>query len=778
MNGVNGKAKKKSRLTSKLNCTAVQDHVETDVMTNGHTEINGYHDEPMTNGHTLPSDGSPDGLYPLPTKTADSSSFVSSNTSRSSWNSAQLDTPDDQSAGHPKDMSHCRMKTAQEVIRAACVDLYQPTHQLGPDYIIPTDDAYATSQSGAVHLRITDQGPASKQPISIVTFMREVVETYPSTTALSVKRNNKWILWSYAKYWSDVRLAAKAFIKLGLERFHSVGILGFNSPEWFISNFAAIFSGGISTGIYATNSAEACYYVLDHSDTNIVIVENDIQLQKILKIRHRLPQLKAIIQYLGTPASNEVLSWEDLLEIGRTVPDEVLERRIRSLAINQCCTLIYTSGTTGNPKGVMLNHDNLVFSANFIIELWIKGHSAGKLVTYLPLSHIAAQISDVYTVLGIGGHIVFAQPDALKGTLVGTLKETCPKGFLGVPRVYEKMYEKIQEAEGQMSYLKRAALNWAKKCGYAYTESKMKGNPVVPTGYSLAERLLRKIHLALGFKNTNVYFCGAAPLSREQQTFFMSLAIIILECYGMSECSGPHIMNTLNHFRTGSVGKNSSFYQTKLEKPNAEGHGEICMRGRHVFMGYLKMEDKTLEALDADGFLHSGDIGCYDPDGFLYVTGRIKDILITAGGENVAPLLIEAVIKEELPFVNHAVLIGDRRKFLSVLLTVKTDVDFNTLGPLDTLVSRSLEWCRSIGSSARTVQEMLADPDKVIAAGIKAGIDRVNMRAISNAQKLQKWVILPQDFSIHGGELGPTLKIKRQVVYEKYKDTIEEFYRN
>jgi long-chain-fatty-acid--CoA ligase ACSBG len=260
---------------------------------------------------------------------------------------------------------------------------------------------------------------------------------------------------------------------------------------------------------------------------------------------------------------------------------------------------------------------------------------------------------------------------------------------------------------------------------------------------------------------------------------------VVTEVYGMSECSGPHAMaverQDVTMFRLGSCGKTILGASTRLANPDADGNGEVCMGGRHVLMGYLDQEDKTTAAIDDGGWLHSEDIGKVDSDGYLYITGRLKELLITAGGENVAPVPIEDNIKTALPFVSQAVLLGDRLKFLSVLLTLKTDVDKETQEPLDKLMPVTKDWLKKNADlSCETVQDVMKElyekNNPELLHAVQAGIDAANKKAPSQAQKIQKWVVLPKDFSVPGGELGPTLKLKRQTVYDKYKETISSLY--
>ncbi|NXK98360.1 ACBG2 ligase, partial [Formicarius rufipectus] len=571
-------------------------------------------------------------------------------------------------------------------------------------------------------------------------------------------------------------------LQLGLERFHGVGILGFNSAEWFIADIGAILAGGLAVGIYTTNSAQACHYVAENCSANVLVVENHKQLQKILEIEDKLPHLKAIVQY-GEEIKEKrpnLYSWSEFLELGRDVPDTLLHEAIREQKPNQCCTLIYTSGTTGQPKGVMLSHDNLTWTAAVAGRVAAFSDAVTRqeeIISYLPLSHVAAQMSDIWSAMTFGVQVYFAQPDALKGSLVETLREVRPTAFLGVPRVWEKMEEKIRSVGMKASAVRRKVAAWAKGVGLQTNLKRMNGNPEVPVKFCLAKQLVyRKVRKALGLERCTKCYTGAAPISRDTLEFFLSLNILVLELYGMSESSGPHTMSVPHSFKLSSCGKELPGCRTLIHKPDRDGIGEVCFSGRHIFMGYLSMEAKTKEAIDEDGWLHSGDLGKHDKDGFLFITGRIKELIITAGGENVPPVPIEDAVKNAVPIISNAMLVGDKAKFLAMLLTLKCQVDAETGEPGDELTPEALEFCQKLGSKATRVSEVISTKDKAIYGAIQKGITAVNEAATSNAQKVQKWVLLEKDFSVFGGELGPTLKLKRLVVAQKYGAQIAQFY--
>ncbi|XP_050448457.1 very long-chain-fatty-acid--CoA ligase bubblegum [Cataglyphis hispanica] len=649
----------------------------------------------------------------------------------------------------------------------------------GPDQVLATDVDTTCEANGKVRIKLDKNECNSSIPVSIPGAFTKTANLYPDHIALvsCPGVDGKRTMYTYREYEQTVRTVAKAFLELGLERHHSVCLLGFNSPEWFIADLAAIYAGGLATGIYTTNSPEACQYCAEHSKANIIVVEDRKQLEKILQIKKNLPNLKAIIQYSGIPTEKDVLSWKDLLEIGKKVSDSKLLSVLKTIGANECCTLVYTSGTIGKPKAVMLSHDNLLYDARLLfIKLQIQEKSE-TLVSYLPLSHIAAQICDIIGNVLAATTVYFADKNALRGSLVETLLVAQPTAMLAVPRVWEKIYEKMQEKARSNGAIKTWIAKWAKAQGLYYYTNKMNGVDYKNWSYVFAKWLVfDKIKAALGLQKCRIFVTAAAPLNIDIKKYFLSLDIPIIEAYGMSECSGGHTVGNHKEYRTYGVGIPLPGVYTKLDNIDENGEGEVCMGGRHVFMGYLNAPEKTEEAKDKNGWLHSGDLGKIDSNGILSITGRIKELIITSGGENVAPLNIENAILSELPALSNAMLIGDKRKYLTVLVTLKSNMDSETGEPLDTLNPDVLKWAKSIGSDAKTVTDVISSRDPLIYEEIDKAIKRANAYAISNAQKVQKFEILPHDFSIPTGELGPTLKLRRNIVINMYADLIEKMY--
>ncbi|XP_059616364.1 very long-chain-fatty-acid--CoA ligase bubblegum [Phlebotomus argentipes] len=660
-----------------------------------------------------------------------------------------------------------------------------PAEKVGPNRVMPSESHAIIEKDAYVKLRIGNDGISAHEPISVPTLLNRAARDYPNHPALVHKNaNNVSQKVTFSEYKANVYKVAKAFIKLGLQPRHSVGILAFNSPEWFYSELAAIHAGGIVTGIYTTNSADAVYHVLSTSEANIAIVDDSKQMEKVRSIRHKLPHLKAVIQTLPpyepfVKREDGYYRWSELWEMDVEMYTEELNNRLARMAINECCCLVFTSGTVGNPKGVMLSHDNITWDA-FTIGKRLPGIQSGKevLISYLPLSHVAAQIVDVFLTLQLAVTVYFADKDALKGTLVKTLQEARPTRFIGVPRVYEKIQEKMLQVAAQNSGIKKMIAAWAKSVTLEHHMNIIEGNPQASWQYKIAKNIImKKVKEALGLDRCHTIANAAAPMSPELKKYFMSLDLPIMDAFGMSETTGGHTLTNPDAYNFNTVGRTLAGTETKIHEPDDKGHGEICMRGRNVFMGYLNEQDKTNETLDEEGWLHSGDIGFVDERGYLYITGRLKELIITAGGENVPPVHVEHLVKNQVPCISNAFLVGDHRKFLTMLVALKTEMDLDSGAPKDELHPETLTFVKSLGLDYTKLSQIhSAGPCPKVLKAIEDGIIRANKLATSNAQRIQKFKLLPHDFSVPTGELGPTLKVKRSVVVKMYTDLIESMY--
>ena len=551
--------------------------------------------------------------------------------------------------------------------------------RLGPDRVLPANSLTTTWPDGSVIIRKYDHESSDYPPKSVYTMLQETLARVPDRTALAVKRDGVWVKWTYSEYIEDILTVAKAFIHLGLKKSHAVGILGFNNPEWHISNIAAVVAGGLATGIYTTNSPDAVRYVAEHSRANILVVENQEQLDKISTFREKLDHLETVIQFSGTPEpDSDVISWDELLEVGRSVDDSVLQERLQQQAVNQPCMLVYTSGTTGNPKGVMLSQDNLTWTCQRAHEVYDWKYDYEEVVSYLPLSHVAGTFIDIYLIMFGGGTVWFADKMAMQGTLLKTLVEARPTLFFGVPRVYEKVMEKMSDAAKLQSPLKQKISAAAKAAATEHHFATFEGKPGGGIKYKLAQKVvMSKVAKVLGFDRTRGFYSSAAPLSEDVFKYFCSLDMPIQELLGSSETTGPQTASTPGPgIRLGSVGKPYDVWDVHVLNPDQTGLGEIATRGRNACMGYIWDEKKTSELFNEAGYVLSGDLGRFDSNGFLFISGRQKEIIVTAGGENIAPVPIEDAIKELLKdYIANCLVIGDKRKHLAAILTLRSVLD-------------------------------------------------------------------------------------------------------
>ncbi|XP_064542160.1 long-chain-fatty-acid--CoA ligase heimdall [Drosophila montana] len=674
----------------------------------------------------------------------------------------------------------------------------------------PATSYTSTSLYEAVKLRRDEKDTVGMQ--SVPEFFRDACQKYAHLPALVWEQSadqQDWITLSYADYEKRVEQAALMMLHVGLEERSSLAILSFNCPEWFFSELGALRAGGVVAGIYPSNSAEACYHALKTSDATVCVVDDDKQMAKLRAIKHRLPRLKAVIQLHGPYESfvnqePDYFSWQHLRQTLETLDTEQLQqelaRREREIYANDCAMLIFTSGTVGMPKAVMLTHDSVVYDTKIVaatMENTILG--AERLVSYLPLSHIAAQIFDIFVAMAHGGCVYFADKDALKGTLVRSFLKARPTRMFGVPRVFEKFQERLVAAEAKAKPYSRLLLSKAREVVAQHQLATIAGEKLslyAQAKYWLASLIVRPIRQMLGLELCKTLLTGGAPVSPELKHFFLGLDMPLADVYGMSETGGAI---TLNERITNlySSGAPIAGTEVKIDKPDVNGQGEILMRGRMNFMGYLGEPAKTEEAIKPDGWLHSGDVGYLDAHGNVVISGRLKELIITAGGENIPPVHIEELIKHELPCVSNALLVGDHRKYLTVLLALKTKSDPNTGLPLDQLREETIEWLNELGLKQTHLSELLnirndlqlpSDANALAAAlevnaepklleALEAGIKRANKNAISKAQCVQKFALLPHEFSLATGELGPTLKIRRNIVHTKYGPLIDRLYK-
>jgi long-subunit acyl-CoA synthetase (AMP-forming) len=591
-------------------------------------------------------------------------------------------------------------------------------------------------------------------PETVIPVLERTARENADRPAMRVKTGGRWQTTTWKEYREQVALAARGFLRLGLAPGQGVAILGYNRPEWFIADLAAIAAGGLPAGIYTSSTPEQAHYIAEHAEAAVAVVENETYLETFLALRDRLPKLRAIVLMTGVPSPEKpmapgVHTWQQLLELGAGVPAADLRARIEAQKPEDLCTLIYTSGTTGPPKAVTLSHHNVVWTAARVAEAY-EVSATDDLVSYLPLSHIAEQVVSLHTPMAVGGCSWFAESlEKLRDNLV----EVRPHFFFAVPRVWEKMQAGIQAAGAQNSGLKKKIAAWARGVGAAAGRAEQAGQPK-PFLYPLADKLVfSKVRTRLGLDRARVVATSTAPIAVETMEFFLSLGLPIMEVYGMSECTGPTTFSTANRYRVGSVG----FAIPGTELRIAED-GEVLMRGPHIFHGYFKNPEATRETVNEEGWLCSGDIGELSTDGFLRITDRKKELLITSGGKNIGPQNLEGKLRQ-IPAVSQAVVVGDRRNYLAALITLDPQ-----RAPLEAEAAKS---------PARTPQELAGCP--LFRAHLEKQIEAVNAN-LARYETIKKFVILPAELSIEAGELTPTMKLKRRVVYQKYAAEIESLY--
>lgn len=574
--------------------------------------------------------------------------------------------------------------------------------------------------------------------------------TRPDDPAAHVRKDGAWQAMSWRAYTALTRRIARALIALGVGPGEATCILGFNRVEWVTFALATQAVGAAPAGIYTTCSASEVQYIVHHAEAAVVLVEDAAQFAKLAAERERLPGLRHVVLMSGATVDDPLaLTWEQLLARGDAVADAAVDERVRGIQEDDTATYIYTSGTTGPPKAVMLSHGALLWTADTVSRLMSFTHH-DSMLSYLPLSHIAEQLISIYGPVTLGTQVYFAE--ALE-RLPDNLKEVQPTIFFGVPRIWEKFHAAVRGKLAQATGTRKRLVEWAMSVARRVHALHNRGEAVPPLlglQYALAQRLVfRKLKAALGLGRARVCVSGAAPIAPEVLEFFTGLDVVVYEVYGQSEDCGPTSINIPGQTRFGAVGKPLPGLEVRLAED-----GEILVRGRSLFKGYYKEAAATAETL-IDGWLHSGDLGSFDADGFLHITGRKKEIIITAGGKNIAPKNIEAALKNH-PLVEEAVVIGDRRKFLGALLTLQPSAG---------------AWLSERGHApAGPLHE---HPE--LLAELGRWVESVN-RDFARVEHVRKFRVLPRSLAQDQGELTPTLKLKRRNIDRNWAELIEGMF--
>jgi long-chain acyl-CoA synthetase len=560
--------------------------------------------------------------------------------------------------------------------------------------------------------------------------------------------SGQWVSKNYREAGEIVRRLALGLIDLGIERGDKVSLLANTRPEWTYFDFAALSVGAIVVPIYQTNSPEECQYVLENSDARAVIVEDSDQLAKIDEIRDRIPKLQHVIRMEGT--GGRAISMDELIEAGSSHSDSEWRQRWQSVTADDICTIIYTSGTTGPPKGCVISHGNYRSMVTMALDESVLEQDTTTYL-FLPLAHSFALLIQLLS-FDLGGNIAYWERDPLK--IIPNLAEVKPHYFPSVPRIFEKIYTASTGEVEKSGGLKKLVFNWAIGVGRRVRERERAGKRVgwlLRKQYEIADKqVLSKIRGLFGGRIKNCV-TGAAPINPEILRFFDAAGVLVLEGWGMTETSTAATVARPDAFKFGKVGRAFKGCEIRIADD-----GEILVRGPNVFQGYYKNEQATREAIE-DGWLHTGDIGEIDHDGYLSITGRKKDIIITAGGKNITPANLEAEIKQS-PYVSQCVVIGDRRPYLVALITL------------------DMEECVKLAEEKGWPKDAaeLANHDEMRAM-IQEHLDEVN-EEFARVEQVKKFEILPHDLSQETGELTPTLKVKRNVVTEKYEQEVDALY--
>ena len=574
-------------------------------------------------------------------------------------------------------------------------------------------------------------------------------ERHADLPAVTYKdESGQWVSLSYREAGEIVRQLALGLIELGIQKGDKVSILANTRPEWTYFDFAALSVGATVVPIYQTNSPEECEYVLDNSDAKAVIFEDDEQLAKIDEIRDRTPKLVHVIRMEGS--GGNAISMDELIELGRGRSDSEWEERWTSVTPEDICTIIYTSGTTGPPKGCVISHGNYRSMVTMALDESVLDSNTTTYL-FLPLAHSFALLIQLLS-FDLGGNIAYWERDPLK--IIPNLVEVKPEYFPSVPRIFEKIYTAATSDVEKSGGLKKLVFNWAIRVGKKVRERERAGKPIgwfLRKQHEIADKqVLSKIRGLFGGRIKNCV-TGAAPINPEILRFFDAAGVLVLEGWGMTETSTAATVARPDAFKFGKVGR-----AFRGDEIRIADDGEILVRGPNIFQGYYKNEEATRETLE-DGWLHTGDIGELDEDGYLSITGRKKDIIITAGGKNITPANLEAEIKQS-PYVSQCVVIGDRRPYLVALVTLDMEEC--------TTLAKENGWPDDPGELAR---------HEGMRAMIQEHIDKVNEK-FARVEQVKKFEILPHDLSQETGELTPTLKVKRNVVAQKYESDVEALY--
>ncbi|GBD25593.1 Long-chain-fatty-acid--CoA ligase FadD15 [bacterium HR30] len=589
---------------------------------------------------------------------------------------------------------------------------------------------------------------------TVCTLFQDAVEKYPDLDALKWKTADGWQSSTWRQYRERVHALAAGLVKLGIQPGEFVAILASNRPEHYLVDLAALHAGAVPVTIYSTLAPPQIEYILNHCEAALFVAENPDVYGKLASIRSQLSKLRHIVviddaeRITGDPTVHSLAAVEAQ---GDDAARKEVDRRWKAVKPEDLATLIYTSGTTGPPKGVMVTHYNVCWTAESLDRLFPRSPGM-RHISYLPLAHIAERMAGYYLHLK-GATTCYFCPNPQQ--LGDYLREVRPEFFFAVPRIWEKLHAGLVAAIEKLDEPQRSMVKHAIEVSLQKVRLEQRGEPVPPEIEEQAQNaafITAMIRERVGLDAIKVASSGAAPIAPELIEWFCAIGVPIAEVYGQSEDTGPTSWNRPGAIKIGTVGQAIPGVEVKLAED-----GELLVRGGNVTAGYYKEPELTRETFDADGWLHSGDIATIDEEGYIRIVDRKKEIIITAGGKNIAPSNIENMLKQK-PLIGQACVIGDRRPFVSALIVLDPET--------------TLAWAQQQDLPADL--SVLAQHPKVQSV-VQGYIEEVNQN-LSQVERIKKFVIVPQEWTIDSGELTPTMKMKRRVIHEKYAHLIEQMY--
>lgn len=591
---------------------------------------------------------------------------------------------------------------------------------------------------------------------SLAMMFKSICEKYPDKTGYMFKKEGVYHSIPFSEALTKVNNLAAGLKKIGAKKKDKILLLSDNRVEWAIADFAILSLGCVTVPIYPTLLPAHVEYIINDSEGHTILVSDSTQLQKIKEIRKNIPKLKHII-LMTEEAPEGIMTLNEVYDMGKMALSDnpnFVEQDLVEIDSNDLASIIYTSGTTGVPKGVLLSHGNFLSNIEGSLQA-LSVSEKDVFLSFLPLSHVFERMAGHFLATYSGAAIAYAENIETVGD---NLREVQPTVMTSVPRFFEKVYARILDSLEEGSPIKKKIFLWAIEVGKKANLYKQKGLPLQGTlkaRYNIADKLVySKLKERVG-GNIRFFASGGAPLAREINEFFNAAGLLLLEGYGLTESSPVISVNRENNFKFGTPGQPIPNVEVAIAED-----GEILTRGPHVMQGYYKNEDETKEAIDSEGWLHTGDIGYLDKDGFLYITDRKKNIIVTSGGKNIAPQPIENLIVTS-KFVDQVVVLGDKRKYCTAFIVPNME---------------------NLKNHAQTHQIVYKNEDDLISHAeiydlIRKEIDRVSVD-LASYETIKKFQILKEPFTIESGELTPTLKVKRNVVEQKYKVLIESMYRD